>query len=556
MRVLVVLCLLAVLVAVLVTASFTDLWSRAAGADPPPGAVTASRGSSTVEVLAPGTVATRALAESASSEGIADQPTACLQVFDYATKRPLAGAAVRRVQGGAEVAFTDERGFAGVPLKDREQLAVVLDDYLLRLVPTQLGSTEAEPQLVQLVRDAWSWRRRLHFVGPDGPLATAAFVRFRPREGSGPVSSPVPPGDAVLQRAWSEHTMLAGLPVCRDVAVQVGVYSADRVHRLADAAEVRFVAPGDFTVEVATTTGLVARADLRVDGAPGASADVRLDLVPGTFVGGTVVAASTSAPLAGAELTVQGGDPLGLLATTAADGTFRIGPLLSVPVTLHVRHGDHEPFAFGPVQPPADGVRIELQPLPASTLRGRVRARPGLQPLASATIVWSPSAGAPVTARAAADGTFLLRATGATASRLTVQAPGYQSLAELVSPGSPFADYDLWPATTAGRLDAHLSAMLQGIVVDARGLPLPNVAVRWNPARRSPDAGVPGRRVLDGGSLDLPLVTMTLPDGSFALETNCCGQGFLSLSQPEAGSTTLTIDVVPGTTTNGLRLQR
>ncbi|MEO6596070.1 MAG: hypothetical protein ABIP94_15075, partial [Planctomycetota bacterium] len=432
MRVLVVFCLFAVLVAAVVTMAFTDLWSQSLGTvDQPPRSAAAGPGierppeAMSPGSVAPGSVATRALAAPPSSQGLADRPTACLLVVDHQSRLPIAGAAVRRVQGGAEIAFSDDKGLANLPLKDREQLAVVFDDYLVRLVPTQLGSTEVDPQQVLLVRDVWSWRRRLQFVAQDGPLAADAFVRFRPVDGSARVPSPIPPGDAVLQRAWTEHTMLAGLPVCGDVPVQLGIYSADRVHRLANEAEVRFVAPGNFSIEVATMTGLVARVDLRVDGAPGGTPPtVRITLEPGTYVGGVVQSAVDGTPLADAGLTVQGGDPLALLSTSQADGTFHIGPLLGGPVTLNVRHGDHEPFAFGPFVSPADDVRIALQPLPASTLRGRVRARPGLQPIAEATIVWTPSAGAAVTARAGADGTFLLRATGTTASRLAVQAPG------------------------------------------------------------------------------------------------------------------------------------
>jgi hypothetical protein len=37
-------------------------------------------------------------------------PTACLRVVDRASGAPIAGAAVRRVQGSIEIAFTDEQG--------------------------------------------------------------------------------------------------------------------------------------------------------------------------------------------------------------------------------------------------------------------------------------------------------------------------------------------------------------------------------------------------------------------------------------------------------------
>lgn len=503
-----------------------------------------------------GTVATRAEPPRPNAEGLADAVTACLQVVDHATMKPIAGAAVRRVQGGAEIAFTDERGLAALPLADREQLAVVNDGYLLRLVPTRLGSTEAEPQQVLLVRDAWSWRRSFHFVDPEGKRVAEAFVRFRPREPS-PARSPVPAGDALLQRAWTEHTMLAALPVCDSVPVQLGSFAENRVHRLGDGAEVRFVCAGVFTLEVATPGGLVGSSELRIEGGAGAGgAAVRIQLVRGETVSGLVVDAMTSAPLALAELTVQGGEPLGLVATTAADGAFAIGPLLPGRVTLNVRHGDCEPQAVGPVTAPAAQVRVALQPLPRTSLRGRVRSRPELTPLAGATIVWSPGAGAPVTATSNADGTFVVPATGTAAAKLLVQAPGHQSYAELVEPGSPFAEYDLWPGTPSVRLEKGLSSMLQGIVLDAEGRPVVNANVRWQPAQKIAMGGVPGRRVLEGGTLELPLVATTGIDGAFALETNQFGPGKLTLVGAETASGRIDVQASAGKTMNGLRLQQ
>ncbi|HEU4420384.1 MAG TPA: carboxypeptidase-like regulatory domain-containing protein, partial [Planctomycetota bacterium] len=507
-------------------------------------------------VQGPGTVATRTEPMRPNTEGLADAPTACLQVVDHATMKPIAGAAVRRVQGGAEIGFTDERGLAGVPLADREQLAVVSDGYLLRLVPTRLGSTEAEPQQVLLVRDVWSWRRSFLFVDPGGTRVAEAFVRFRPREPS-PARSPVPAGDALLQRAWTEHTMLAGRPVCDSVPVQLGSFAENRVHRLGDDAEVRFACPGVFTLEVATTNGLVGSSELRIEGAAGAAGEaVRMQLVRGETISGLVTSAVTSQPLAQAELSVQGGEPLGLVATTAADGAFAIGPLLPGRVTLNVHHGDCEPQAVGPLTAPAAGVRIALQPLPQTSLRGRVRSRPDLTPLAGATIVWSPGAGAPVTATSKADGTFVLPATGTTAAKLLVQAPGHRSYAELVEPGSPFADYDLWPGTPAARLEKGLSSLLQGAVVDAEGRPVANAIVRWHPVQQIAPGGIPGRRVLEGGTLELPLVTTTGADGAFALETTCFGPGKLTLVGAETAAGRIDVQATAGKTINGLRLQQ
>ncbi len=226
-------------------------------------------------------------------------------------------------------------------------------------------------------------------------------------------------------------------------------------------------------------------------------------------------------------------------------------------LSLDVRHGDHEPLAFGPLQVPATGQRIVLVPLPGTTLRGRVRVRPGLQPLAGATVQWRPNGGSAVTTISAADGTFALRATGSSSARLQVQAAGHVPYAELVEPSAPFADYDVWPAERAVRVELGLSASLAGSVVDAEGRPVPGVAVRWQPARPTPpavDVGSALRRVLEGAVLDLPGVATTVDDGTFVLETNRFGAGQVVIVDGEP--TGVAAEAIAGQTRDGLRLRR
>ena len=509
----------------------------------------------TAPAQAPTVVATRLQVPTPEPAALADQPTAWLQVTDHAQGTPIAGAAVRSVQRGGDLAFTDERGLAALPLRDREQLAIVLDGYLLRLVPTRLGSTETEPQAVTLVADHWSPRRVLEL--PRHPGAEV-LLWIRPLDAGRETRAPVPATDAVLTRAWTEHVMLAGRPSCADVPVQQGAATSERVHRLRSGATLRFCAPGRYAVDAATATGLVARSELRIAFGEQAPQPLRLELVPGVRARGVVVDRDLGTPLAGATLAVSGGDPLGLLATTGSDGTFDLGPLLPGAVSLDVRHGEHEPLAFGPLQVPATGQRIALVPLPGTTLRGRVRVRPGLQPLAGATVQWRPNGGSVVTTISAADGTFTLRATGSLAARLQVQAAGHVPYAELVEPSAPFADYDVWPAERAVRVELGLSAALAGSVVDAEGRPVPGVAVRWQPARQVPTAVDVGsaalRRVLEGAVLDLPGVATTVDDGTFVLETNRFGAGQVVVVDGEP--TGVAAEAIAGQTRDGLRLRR
>jgi hypothetical protein len=503
--------------------------------------------------LAPGVVATRTQATDAADRELADTPSAHLRVVDRDSGQPVRGAPVRRRASGNAIAFTDEQGNAPIALREQEQLTVIADGYLLRRVPTRLGSTEAEPQLVQLVRDDWSIVRRLQFVPAGGGKAPAeVFVRFRPATSTKGTPSPVPASDAVATRAWSEHQEIASLPAFHDVAVQLGTWSENRVHRLPADGEVRFTAPAEYTIEAATTTGLAGRANVRIDAAPRTGAPpVRIELAPGAAIAGVVRDSVGARPLAGATITVQGSEPLGLVATTRDDGTFQLAPLLPGAHTLHVRHGDHHPLAFGPVNAPLDGASIALQPLPKGSLRGRVRARPNLRPIAAATVSWTAPNAAPVVATTDAEGAFTLATAGELDGRLAIQAIGYLGYAELVTPGSPFQDYDVWPAATAERLAAGLSAVLEGVVVDGSGRPQPDVDVRWQPATPAAVLGVPGRRTLAGATLELPLGARTGTDGAFRIETNAFGAGRVTVGNSGVDAT-----ATAGRTVNGLRLQQ
>lgn len=515
--------------------------------------------------LPAGTSATHAIdpkpERHAAAPGLVETATCHVIVVDHGSRQPVANASLRRVRANEEIGVTDARGVASLVLREPEQLAVVRDGYLLRLVPARFGTSPTEPQRVELVRDEWSPRARFEFRLGQRAFAGTAFVRFRVPDTAktntpGPTVSPS--GDPFLQRAWSEHGMLAGRPVCADATIELGTFDEGRVHRLVDRQEVRFLLPGAYDCEVATLDGFVARS--RVVAAARSGIDpptVVIELQQGVFVAGSVVDSTTNTPLVGATVVLEGGDPLGLVATTAAAGTFRLGPLSPGALTLHVRHGDHEARAV-PVTAPAADVLAALVPLPRTSLRGRVRSRPDLVPIAGANVVWSPVNSAPVTAVTAADGTFVLPATGDAPARLAVQAMGHLVYAELVTPGAPFADYDVLPASLDVRLQKKLTAVFEGVVVDAAGAPVPGIAVRWHPQQRANVEATPGRRVLDGASLQLPLVVTTGSDGTFRIETDAFGPGKLLCKVGGAvdGDRGIDVEARAGIATTDLRLTR
>jgi hypothetical protein len=147
---------------------------------------------------------------------------------------------------------------------------------------------------------------------------------------------------------------------------------------------------------------------------------------------------------------------------------------------------------------------------------------------------------------------FVLAATGSADARLTVQAPGFLPWSEMLAPGAPFTEFDLWPAATSERTGLGLTAVFAGSVVDANGAPLADATVRWQPSTPTPATGTPGRRVLAGSTLDLPPAVRTGADGSFTLETTQFGPGRLQLVGTEHA---LALDAVAGKTKNDIRLQ-
>lgn len=551
----------ALLLLTLLVLGGVGFWMMQSGAEPslPPGegggrtVAETNPGGEPAGSLPGGVVATHRQAVAIDPGELSDRPTVCLRVIDHRNERPVGGAVVRRLLTGADLAFTDERGVALVPLKERAQLSVVSDGYLLRLAPARLGSDEQNPQVVRLVRDEWSSVRRFAFVDPEGDPVTDAFVRLRAAQGAQLVdNSRSSTLDDVERSAWSNHLMMASREVSRDQHVHAGAKDRHVYHATEEVLSVRFIASGGYRLEAATTTGLVATMPLTVAQGPEPPVQV-VRMVAGAFVAG-VVMDTASAPLAEATVTVQGGDPLGLSATTGPDGAFTIGPLSTGPRTLLVRHAIHKPVAVENVPVPSDEQRVRLAPLQRTPLRGCVRSRPGLKPIANATLIWQVAGGGSITARTAKDGTIELQAAGSIAARLIVQAPQHVTYAELVDPGAAFANYDLLPAVTGVRVEAGLSATIEGVAFGNNGFPLANASVRWRPANPATVPGLPGRRVLEGGILALPDVTTTDSSGAFVLETTRFGRGTLTLN--DAKDVSLPVTAVAGQRVQGLELGR
>lgn len=507
-----------------------------------------------LSLLPPNTVATRTQAPSLAQETLAAMPTAWVRVVDHSTASPVPGAAIRSLASGVDLAFTDEQGCAALPLSQPQQLAVVVEPYLLRLLPANLESTAAQPQEARLVRDRWSARVQFELRDASGKQVDGAYLLCEVL-GASPQGFAPPAGDAVATRAWSEHQMLARLPVFADVGVVETAGAHALAHELSARGALQFLAAGSYRVRVATVRGWVGASDFAI--AAAGTQRVRVALTQGVSLRGVVVGPD-GAPLQGASVRLADGDPLALEATTDAAGAFALSPLLEREVQLHVRHLDHEPLAFGPVATHRADLRVALRALPSETIRGMVCSRPVGTALADAVVLWALPSSKSVTTRTDGMGRFALVASGTQPGRLFVQAKDHIAYAELVAPGASFARYELLPALPAVRVARGMTAMLCGTVLDRQGAPVPGVPVRWVADVATPPAEVPtGRRSLEGATLSLPGLTTTSLDGSFVLETCAFGSGRVCLLDDVAqAGRGLRAEAMAGQTKNGLTLRR
>jgi hypothetical protein len=477
------------------------------------------------------------MAELRSPVDLADKPTACLKVVDNATSKPVAGAAIYRFDqqvDTAAITYTDDQGLAPLPLKKPEQLVVAVAGYLLRQAPTQPGSTPEKPQIVQLESDRVSDRVTLRFQLPGGKAPTEVLARFTPNTQKTGNELLLPASlknaNELLQRAWLEQRTIATLRPVPEVHVQIGHFNASQLFHFGAEEIVYFMAPGPLTIEAATRDGFVVRRSF--DPAAVGMAPLTLTLMPGRAIDGYVTSKVTGGPVDGASVVVSGGDPLQLSTVTDAKGHFVLSPLAEGDCTLEVLHRDHEVGRIGPVASGTSGTRVELNALPKGTLRGRVRVRPSLAPLAGARASVPVMGGSPEVSITDRDGYFVLRGTANESVRLVVLGNGYQPYSELVDAGAPMLDYDLWPDQTAARLQAKMTGSIRGVVKDAKGNHLGATTVKLVADRAQPPMQLPGRRVLLGSTLMLANTVSTAADGSYEIESMFEGPATLSVVDP------------------------
>lgn len=486
---------------------------------------------------------------------LATEITAVLSVIDTTSGMPVEGAAVYRMRGAeneSAIAYSDARGIAPLPLSKPSQLMVAKAGYLLRMAPTQLGSTAESPQQARLVRDTISARGKFRFRRPDGSSPDDVCVVVRPTRADKqdqPMPEKARVADEETQRAWREQRTLAAVRAVPELHVQLGFHNAAFVHVLRADDEIAFVEGGAFAIEAATPDGFCK--SFVVDTANFGNGAIDVVLQQGAQLRGAV-RFQGGGPAEGAWIEIDGGDPLRLVARSGADGTFVIGPLADGERRLRIRHRDSEAATFGPFAP-TSFAEIALVALPRESIRGRIVAAGDGKPIRGASASLLEQDGNPLVVPADDEGYFAAVVRGADAIRMNAGAEGFLTHSELVSPGTPSVAVELWPAAQERRLELGLTSLLSGVVVDANNAPMPRIGVRFVPD--SPDIASPGRRLLAGGALSLPQAITTGADGSFVLEVATFGGGLVqAIDGTSSQANGVRVDAQRGKVATGLRV--
>ncbi len=524
------------------------------GEPPAAGAAASGAGPATRGAVAPDSPAAAAAMAAGSNPGERTEAPAGAGVATLLVRddqgRPIGGALVRSLRADVERGVTDAEGRIRWPARAVDQVAVLATGHLFR----QTAATPGETAEVTLLADRWSLRGRFRFERPDGTLAQAVRARLQPRQepdGMLQVPRAVAAAGERAVAAFREHAMICAVLPGGVPAWHLGELSRQRVYRLGGVAEVSFAEPGLYELDCTADGEFVARALFQAEAI--VDEPLVVPLRPGRMIDGAVVRSDTGAPIADASV-VAAGDPDEPQARTDAQGRFRVGPFAEGTVRLELRHPDMQPLQLGPVA--ADGrlLQAAMMPLPNATLRGTVRARPDLRPLAGATVSVVDGADQQRVATADGEGWFTLSAPTGEMLRLSVSAKGFATHRELLEAGGEPLPFDLWPAEPAERVRTGISGLLRGRVVDARGEPVAGMVVQWQPDAPRPPDGITGRRIVEGAAPPVGLRATSGEDGSFTLETVHPGLGRLvpidGAPRPEAGG--LRLEVILGAERPGL----
>jgi len=539
-------------VAVFVFLVWTTFWGED---EPTPEPVTQEPGSA-APAPTPAPQATRAPVK---QQGRAARPELDkFVVFSARTNQPLAGASVRVAATGKLLATTDEAGSATIEGQELSQLVFCADGHLIgfyamdqdQLVDMRRQAIQQGHYAIYLEADRYTFPFSFRFMSSQGgrPGAVKFRLRCEPEDLIADGSPKIHPKHIAL---WRTHVLLNQLPGFEELTNHFGVDSSQRQFVSGPDAAVRFLMPGTYTLDVLSTESEVA--NQRVQVTVGQRAPLTVFLERGKLLRGQVMS-SDGGPVRGAVVIVRK-DLLGVRSTrTDAFGEFEVGPLPDEAVALAIQHDEYEDLETQPRRVGDTRWDLVLRPRPSWAVEGVVRSRPGNQPVAGATVSVARAAGPPAVVTTGPDGRFSGRST-APETEVSITAEGFMEYAEIVTQSSSADSFDLIPATTAGRVQEKMTAMVVGRVLRPGGEVRPGTAVRLVPEVPKPFGLKPGRRIIRGGVLSLPHLAVADSDGRFEIECMIGGRARLvpldGVSRTEDG---LSVDVTLGTVSRELTL--
>jgi len=464
-------------------------------------------------------------------------------VRDAETRAPLREVSLCEARGGKILATTGDDGIAaGVPAEIQD-LVFARAGYLLGMqadfspdLEAVLAASRATGVLeVKLFQDRYSIPFRFRFLTSSGTAASGVSyevicLQEPPPLGGSLPKGLVPAGGIVapeLLASWRQHQMLATLPRFASALAtryHFGVQSHGASYRCDADSEIRFCEVGPYAIEARDSRGEIARLEFEVGIGQTAPLEVRLS-AGAYFVGQVVDAVGKPIPeVIVADVSTDRGHSLPfVLGRSDSGGNFKLGPLGQMPIPLSFSHPEHEPTSLTPRRPGGEPFRVALVPRAKESVVGIVRERPGLAAVPGASVTLRDS-NAVVVAKAVSDaqGRFELRS-AVVDLQLVVEAKGYSTYVEVVGGGAGVLTCDLLPADPQRRFESGLTGLVCGTVVDSRGKVVPNALVVLLPETHVPMAGVPGRRIIRGGVLDLALRSTSEVDGSFTIEHDRSG---------------------------------
>ncbi len=455
-----------------------------------------------------------------------------VRVVDAGDGRPIAGARAFDLQARTECAVAGADGVMRVPAGVGGRVAFAADGYLAKLPDPsdEDGVALAEPapadQVVdlELRRDTFTLPCSFRFADDKGtPLAEAVRFTIRCRDEPPPMGMSFPtgrlaPGTKVereVAEAWQRHVVVQQI-MNGGSSLHMGMQSHGSVFApTSSETSVRFIAAGTYLLE-AVALGSASAGSREFHVALGDEGPIEVRLRPGRFAHGVVVDARDGQPIAGAQvrLTQPIASPSGMV-ETSTDGTFRLGPVTAAEALLNVhsrRHLDLEAtVAVG------EASQLRMTPRETRTVRGVVRQRPALQPIAGVEVVIRSGHEVDVTTKTAADGTFSLQ-TMAETPEMVVRAPGYLPWLERIDEPQDNYACDLYLADAEARMRAGLTTLIEGRVLGSDGKALVGVPVQLFTDEVIVPEGIAGRGILEGHILPLRPMAITGANGEFSLE--------------------------------------